>query len=299
MRVYIAGCGGMLGKAVYEYFSARAEVKASDINLTAPWLEYADVRDYRDVYESAARFKPDLIVNLAALTDLEECEACKVNARRTNSIGAENLSLAALCLGADIVYISTAGTVDGEKDSYSDADMADPQHPVSVYGQTKYDGQIRTAFTTSRHFIFRPGWMMGGGPLLDKKFVNKVYKQIKAGEKIIYAVDDKLGTPTYTKAFAAQMWKVIETGQYGSYNTVCHGSGSRYDVAVEFVRLLGVDVEVVKVDSSHFAKNYTAPRPRSEKLVNSRLQARGLDIMPDWKDALAEYVEEFKEDMKR
>ena len=66
MRAYIAGCGGMLGKAVYGYFSERVEVMASDINLNAPWLKYADVRDYRDVYESAARFKPDLIVNLAA-----------------------------------------------------------------------------------------------------------------------------------------------------------------------------------------------------------------------------------------
>ena len=209
------------------------------------------------------------------------------------------MALIALCLGADLVYISTAGVVDGKKDFYNDAEMDEVQRPLSVYGQTKYDGQIRTAFATSRHFIFRPGWMMGGGPLLDKKFVNKVYKQIKAGAKTIYAVDDKLGTPTYTKAFAAQMWKVIEEGRYGSYNTVCHGSGSRYDVAVEFVKLLGVDVEVVKVDSSHFAKDYTAPRPRSEKLVNSRLQARGLDMMPDWKDALAEYVEEFREDIKQ
>jgi dTDP-4-dehydrorhamnose reductase len=289
----------MLGRAVYDYFGERGLVKGSDIRPTFPALGYADVRDYREMYEAITSFKPDLIINLAALTDLEECEENPVNARRTNSIGAENLALIARVTGADIVYISTAGIVSGNNDFYDDTQMDEVQRPISVYGQTKYDGQIRTAFSTSRHFIFRPGWMMGGGPLLDKKFINKIYKQIRAGAKTIYAVDDKLGTPTYTKAFAAQMWKVIETGQYGSYNTVCHGSGSRYDVAVEFVKLLGVDVEVVKVDSSHFAKDYTAPRPRSEGLVNSRLQSRGLDIMPDWKDALAEYVEEFREDMKR
>jgi dTDP-4-dehydrorhamnose reductase len=299
MKVYIAGCGGMLGRAVYGLFRWQGPIKATDINLTAPWIEYADVRDYREMFESVTSFIPDLIINLAALTDLEECEECPVNARRTNSIGAENLALIARICDASIVYISTAGVVSGVNEFHNDNDMDEVQRPLSVYGQTKYDGQIRTAFSTSRHFIFRPGWMMGGGPLLDKKFINKIYKQIRAGAKTIYAVDDKLGTPTYTKAFAAQMWKVIETGQYGSYNTVCHGSGSRYDVAVEFVKLLGVDVEVVKVDSSHFAKDYTAPRPRSEGLVNSRLQSRGLDIMPDWKDALAEYVEEFREDMKR
>jgi dTDP-4-dehydrorhamnose reductase len=298
MRVYIAGCGGMLGRAVYEYFSARAEVMATDINITAPWLGYADVRDHGMMLESVSRFLPQLVINLAALTDLEECQADKDNAWDTNAGGTETMTAIARFYEVPLVYISTAGIVDGEQESYSDEDLDKPQHPLSRYGKSKYRGEI-IADKYPFSYIFRPGWMMGGGPSLDKKFVNKIYKQIKAGSKIIYAVDDKLGTPTYTKAFAANMWKVIEEGQFGAYNMVCHGGGSRYDVAVEFVKLMGLDVEVVKVDSSHFAKEYTAPRPRSEKLVNSRLQYRGLDMMPDWKDALAEYVEEFKEDFRK
>ncbi len=73
-KVYIAGCGGMLGEAVYEYFSARTTVKATDIDLNVDWLSYADVRDYWDMDKSIREFGPDLIINLAALTDLEYCE---------------------------------------------------------------------------------------------------------------------------------------------------------------------------------------------------------------------------------
>lgn len=292
-KVYISGCGGMLGKAVWDYFSVRSVVKASDINITDPWLEYADVRDYKMMADSIVKFQPDIIINLAALTDLEQCEADPQNALRTNAAGAENLALIARRVYADVVYISTAGVVDGEKEFYDDADFSKPQRPISVYGKTKYEGEVATTFTTAKSYVFRPGWMMGGGPSLDKKFINKVYKLIKNGSQIIHAVTDKLGTPTYTKAFAAQMWKVIETGQYGSYNAVCRGSGSRYDVACELVRLLGADVEVVPVTSDFFP-SYSAPRPRSEQLVNSKLQSRGWDIMPTWKEALAEYVEEFK-----
>lgn len=292
-RVYIAGCGGMLGQAVYEFFSRKALVKATDINLTSEWLGYADVRGSREILDSVSAFRPNLIINLAALTDLEECEKYPKNASRTNSVGAETLALVSRAVSADIVYISTAGVVDGEKNFYTDADFDDPHRPISVYGKTKYDGEIRTKYATTRHYVFRPGWMMGGGPALDKKFINKLYKLIKNGSQIIHAVTDKLGTPTYTHAFVKQMWEVIETGEYGTYNTVCQGSGSRYDVACEFVRLLGADVEVVPV-TSEFFPSYSAPRPRSEQLVNTKLKSRGLDVMPHWKDALAEYVKEFK-----
>ena len=85
------------------------------------------------------------------------------------------------------------------------------------------------------------------------------------------------------------------------YNQVCSGGGSRYDVAVEFVRLLGLESEVLvtKVSSDNFATEYFAPRPASEKLVNMKLQSRGIDFMPDWKEALADYAPEFREDLGR
>ena len=142
--------------------------------------------------------------------------------------------------------------------------------------------------------------MMGGGPNKDKKFINKIYQQIKDGKKELFIVDDKLGTPTYTHSFAEGIFKVVETDLYGVYNQVCEGAGSRYEVASEFVKLLGLseDLKLTKVDSDFFGTEYFAPRPTSEKLVNMKLNARRINFMPNWKEALKVYAEVFREDLK-
>ena len=295
-RVYIAGCGGMLGEAVYEYFSARCDVFASDIDPNTDWLHVADVRDYAQMAKSVADFDPQLIINLAALTDLEYCEKNPDNAWATNALGAENLALIASKHDVPHVYISTAGIVDGAQDVYNDFDMP---NPLSIYAKAKYHGELFVQRYLTRHFVFRAGWMMGGGPAKDKKFINKIFKQIKAGQKELFVVDDKLGTPTYTVSFARGIYKVVESELYGLYNQVCGGDCSRYDVAVEFVRLLGLadDIKVTKVSSEHFKTEYFAPRPPSEKLVNFKLDARGINFMPEWHDALAQYAERFKTEL--
>src|ERR1035438_2754382 len=295
-RVYISGCGGMLGRAVYEFFNERTTVKATDIDLNIAWLSYADVRDYGSINDSISEFNPDFILNLAALTDLEYCERNQEDAWLTNALGAENIALIANRLDVPLVYISTAGIVDGSQEIYHDYGT---HNPLSVYGKSKYAGELAVQTMVRQHFVFRAGWMMGGGPAVDKKFINKIYKQIKAGAKTLYVVDDKLGTPTYTKSFAAAINAVAQTNLYGVYNQVCSGSGSRYDVAEEFVRLLGLGdrIQIVKVGSDTFEKEYFAPRPKSEKLDNLKLRARGIDFMPHWKEALADYASEFKADL--
>lgn len=292
-RVYIAGCGGMLGEAVYEYFSPRAKVLATDIDLNTDWLELADVRNYAEMESSISAFDPDLIINLAALTDLEYCEKNPDNAWATNALGAENLALIASKRDVPLVYISTAGIVDGLQDVYNDFDQP---NPLSIYAKAKYHGEVFVQQYLRKHFVFRAGWMMGGGPEKDKKFVNKLFKQLQAGKTELFVVDDKLGTPTYTVSFAEGIFKVVESGLYGLYNQVCGGDCSRYDVALELVRLLGLEtsVKVTKVSSDHFKTEYFAPRPPSEKLVNFKLDARGINFMPEWHAALADYAQRFQ-----
>ena len=296
-KIYIAGCGGMLGQAVFELFSSIGKVKATDIDLNERWLSYADVRDFKQISESIKEFGPDVIINLAALTDLEYCEREKENAWLTNGLGAENIGIIAAQLDIPYVYISTAGVFNGDKDAYNDFD--DP-NPTSYYAKAKYYGECFVRQYVHKHYVVRAGWMMGGGIKKDKKFINKIYKQISAGCKVLNVVDDKLGTPTYTVDFAKGLLKLLESDLYGLYNQVCEGSGSRYDVALEFVKLLGLGtkIKVRKVSSDFFKKEYFAPRPLSEKLVNLKLTKRGLNIMRDWKTCLAEYSVIFKEDLK-
>ena len=151
------------------------------------------------------------------------------------------------------------------------------------------------------HYIFRAGWMMGGGIEKDKKFIGKVFKQILNGSKELFVVDDKLGTPTYTVNFALGIYNTLQTGYYGLYNQVCQGSCSRLDVAKLFVEHLGIQdkLKVTTVSSDYFAEEYFAPRPYSEKLVNLKLDTRKINSMRDWKECLKEYSVEFKEYLEK
>lgn len=297
-RVLITGCGGMLGRAMYSVFSSAYEnVRATDIDLNIDWLSHLDVREYSQCEKAFDEYQPDIVLHLAALTDLEYCEQNEENSWLTNALGTENVGLLASQRDVTMVYISTAGIMDGAIDVYTDFDEP---NPLSHYAKSKYYGEIYVKTRVAKSFVFRPGWMMGGGPNKDKKFINKIYQQIISGKKELFVVDDKLGTPTYTLDFANSICKVIDTKLYGLYNQVCGGACSRYDVAVELVKLLGLtdSIEVAKVDSDHFKADYFAPRPPSEKLVNTKLNARGINYMRDWKVCLEEYAQEYVEDLK-
>jgi dTDP-4-dehydrorhamnose reductase len=296
-RVFITGCGGMLGLAVYGQFNERCNVLATDIDLNEPWLEYADVTNYEKSYQIAAKFKPHVIINLAALTDLEYCEKNVDETFRTNGLGGENMALIAQKLNAVHVYISTAGIFDGGQEYYNDFDRP---NPLSVYAKGKYHGELAVERMLEKYYVFRAGWMMGGGLKKDKKFINKIYKQIVGGSRTLNVVDDKLGTPTYTVNFAESMFRILQTDMYGLYNMVCRGSCSRYDVAKEFISLLGIEqhMKLNIVDSNYFSKEYFAPRPLSEKLVNLKLESRGINYMRDWRECLKDYSQEFKQDLQ-
>jgi dTDP-4-dehydrorhamnose reductase len=296
-RVLITGCGGMLGDAMYAAFAGKsAQVHATDLVISEPWLSPLDVRDLAACEQAFAHVRPDVVLHLAAHTDLEYCETHQDDCWRTNALGAENVALLARQADAVMVYVSTAGIFGGEKEEFHDFDVP---NPLSQYGRAKYYGEQIVAATVPRHFCLRAGWMMGGGPSKDKKFVNKIFGQLRSGARELHVVDDKFGTPTYTVDFARSVQFLIGTPYYGVYNHVCEGGGSRYDVAVEFVRLLGLNgaVKVTKVGSDYYRDAYFAPRPLSERLVNLKLNARGLNRMRDWRTCLAEYSTVFKREL--
>ncbi len=295
-RIYIAGCGGMLGEAVYARFKDEATVLATDIDVNTDWLSYADVRDHAAIARSIEEFKPDAIINLSAITDMELCEREQENAWLTNALGAENVALVAKKLDVPHIYISTAGIFGGEKEFFNDFDTP---NPLSIYAKSKYAGEMFVKQSVPKFYVVRAGWMMGAGPAKDKKFVNKIYKQIVAGKTELSVVDDKLGTPTYTVDFADGLFTLLGSDAYGTYNQVCPGSCSRYDVAKRFVELLGLadTVTVNKVSSDFFAAEYFAERPASEKLLTMKLEARGLMVMRDWEICLEEYARVFAADL--
>jgi dTDP-4-dehydrorhamnose reductase len=146
-----------------------------------------------------------------------------------------------------------------------------------------------------RYLICRAGWMMGAGPKKDKKFIQKLMKQLKDGKKELFIVNDKDGTPTYTHDFAKTVKMLIEKEYWGLYNCVCSGQTSRLEVAEELLKILGKDdeVKINIVGSDYFKDIYFAERPASERLITKKLDLRKVNQMRDWKVALKEYINNY------
>jgi len=289
-KVLVFGANGMLGTTLKKVTDIN-NFKLTDKDTNTD-IEFCDIRDLKHVTEIVNQYNPDIILNFAALVDLEYCEQEKDDCYLTNTIAA--IHLFNLCKDKNIpyIFISTAGIFGNDKEFFTENDQP---YPLSAYGKSKYyTEQLMLNQNYNKYYIFRAGWMMGGGPDIDKKFVNKIMKQIKSGAKELNVVDDKLGVPTYTKDFALSILKHIKNNlPYGLYNMVSKGEASRYDAAVAIKECLELDITINKVDSDYYKEEYFAPRPYSEKLINKKLNDLDRNYMREWKECLYEYLNEF------
>ena len=287
-KVLITGCGGMLGSAFHEVFANNWEVRATDLVPNEPWLGALDVRDVHALRRVIADDPPDYVIHLAALTDLEFCETHPEETYATNTLGTMQVALLAKEFDLTMVYVSSAGVFDGSKAVCDDDDRP---NPLNHYGRSKYLGELFVQQYLTKYFILRGGWMMGGGAK-DRKFVSRIMQQIRAGRSELFAVGDLFGSPTYTYNFATNVAALLTTTSYGTYNLGGRGGASRYDIAKEILIILGLERRVTlhKVTREHFAKEFFAPRPISERLANRKLTAKGLDRMEHWRSCLREYL---------
>lgn len=288
-RIYMAGAGGMLGEGFHDILADRCEIRATDLDVNANWLSSLDFRDFDAYQREVEEFRPDYLFHLGAHTSLEFCEEHPGEAYSTNTLAVEHAVHIANTLDIPLLYISTAGIFDGAQDTYDDWDQP---NPLGHYARSKYMGERFVAENARRFLVCRAGWMMGGGPAKDKKFIQKLMKQLRAGATTLHIVDDKLGTPTYTRDFARNVELLLEKEFWGIYNLVCAGVTSRLEVARYLVDALNLSdrVEIEPVSSDYFAAEYFAARPASERLLTTKLDLRGLNIMRDWRVCLDEYL---------
>jgi len=291
-KIYIAGCGGMLGEAFYAQFSRDYILKCTDKDVNESWLSFLDFRDYDAYKKDVTEFNPDYLFHLGAYTDLEFCELNADETYNTNTLAVESAVYLANELNIPLLYISTAGIFDGAKEFYDDWDQP---NPLGVYARAKYMGERFVVENAHKYLVCRAGWMMGSGPRKDKKFIQKLMRQIKEGKRELFIVDDKDGTPTYTQDFAKNVKALVEKEYWGLYNMVCGGQTSRLEVATELVRLLKLEGKIIltPVGSDYFKETYFAERPPCERLINRKLNIRNMNLMRDWKVALQEYIENY------
>lgn len=290
-KIYMAGAGGMLGEAFYKVFQDDNNLYCSDIKKTSDWINILDFRQRNKYIDDVINFAPDYLFHLGAHTDLEYCEDNPDDAYATNALPVETAVFIANKLSIPLLYISTAGIFDGQKDTYDDWD--DP-NPLGHYARSKYSGEKFVTQNADRYLVCRAGWMMGGGPDKDKKFIQKILKQIKDGENELFIVDDKLGTPTYTIDFANNVKELLNREIWGLFNMVCSGVTGRLEVATTLISLLNLhnEIKIHSVKSDHFKKTYYAERPFSERLLTKKLDLYNVNLMRDWKICLSEYLDE-------
>jgi dTDP-4-dehydrorhamnose reductase len=269
MRVLITGGKGQLGQALQRALT-RHEVSApahSDLDITSSTAIHSVVHEFR----------PDIVINCAALTDTAAAERDPDAALAVNGEGARNVAAA----GVPVVYLSTNEVFDGTKGEAYDED--DAPNPINEYGRSKHAGEEAVRETTDNHFIVRTSWVYGPGRV---SFPEKIIERaLKDGR--IRGVTDEIASPTWTNDLAAAIEKLIGTEEYGTYHLAGEGSCSRLEWAEEVLRLAAIDVATEAATQADFDLPFR--KPIDSTLANKRAAALGVTLRP-WLEALAEHV---------
>jgi len=279
MRILITGAGGMVGRALAAHCAGLGdEVVAFD-------RASLDVADEAAIAVAFARARPEAVVNCAAWTDVDGCEADPARARLVNSRAVGLLAAASRAAGASFVTISTDYVFDGARAEGFYTQRDDP-NPLSVYGAAKLEGERRARDASARTSVVRTGWVFGRG---GKNFLATVIERAARGERL-KAIADAWGTPTYAPHLARRLRELAGLDLPGLYHVVNDGAGTSFEgfarAAVEAAGLGRVEVEAVSIDSLV----RPAPRPRNSRLRCLLSEAIGLAPLPDWRDALADFA---------
>lgn len=286
-KVFITGSNGQLGRELSKQLD---ELNIDYIGYDIPEL---DISDYKNVEELVLKEKPTVIINCAAMTNVDGCETDEITAIKANTDGARNMAKIAKVLDIPVVQVSTdyvfdgkGITEDGVLRPYIESDKIDPQ---SVYGKTKADGEIAVREENDKHFIIRTAWLYGDG----HNFI-KTMLRLSKNHPEITVVDDQVGSPTSTTDLSKAIINLIDTDNYGTYHGTNEGVCSWAEFASEIFKKKGLDTKVIPVTSEEYAKNAGKPvanRPAYSVLENEALNDIDLNTFRPWQESLDEYLE--------
>jgi dTDP-4-dehydrorhamnose reductase len=234
---------------------------------------------------SRASERADVIVHLAALTNVDGCEEDPAAATRINHLGTRNVADAASRWGARLIYVSTDYVFDGHKQG--EYDESDAPDPVNVYGRTKLAGESEVMRAADR-WVVRSSWIFGDG----HNFIRTVIDRAREGLPL-RIVDDQIGRPTSATAVAAAVKELIDRSGEGIVNVAGDGEPCSWaDLAGFAVGCAGLDVNIERISTETYraeASRVIAPRPARSVLSLDRARALDLPLL-DWRDSVRKEI---------
>lgn len=278
MRVLVTGVNGQLGYDVVK------ELESRSICAIGVDVEEMDITDGAAVESVITAANIDAVIHCAAYTDVEGAEDKDEICRKVNAGGTQNIAEVCKKLDIKMLYISTDYVFNGEGEKPWEPE--DKREPLSVYGRTKYEGELAVQELLEKYFIVRTSWVFG---VNGKNFV-KTMLNLGKTRGAVNVVDDQFSSPTYTYDLAVLLADMITTEKYGVYHASNEGFCSWYDFAVEIFKAASMDVAVTPVDSSAFPVK--VERPKNSRLNKDKLELCGFHPLPGWRDAVERYVKE-------
>lgn len=276
MKVLVTGVKGQLGYDVADELEKRGmEVVGVDV-------DEMDITDEAAVRRVILGESPDAVIHCAAYTAVDAAEDNEEMCRRVNADGTRYIADACKELDIKMLYISTDYVFDGQGTRPWEPD--DERKPLSVYGQTKCEGELAVQNTLDKYFIVRITWTFG---VNGKNFVKTMLRLAETNNRIT-VVNDQYGSPTATADLAVLLSDMIETEKYGIYHATNEGICTWYEFTCEIFRQAGIDIEVVPVTSEEY--NAKAKRPANSRMSKDKLDANGFKRLPSWQDALTRYL---------
>jgi dTDP-4-dehydrorhamnose reductase len=279
----LIGGAGQLGSDVRAEWD---ELRPHDELISLTHAE-ADVTDAAALRSRLGELRPRAVLNMSAFHRVDDIEDDPTLAFAVNATGVANLAQACRELDAVLLHVSTDYVFSGrgERPWIETDEVA----PVNAYGVSKVAGEMILRYRWPKHFIVRSCGLYGVAGSAGKggNFVETMLRKAAAGDSI-KVVDDQVLTPTATRPLARQICKLAETEAYGTYHATCQGGCSWYEFAAEIFRQAGVDAKLSAWSTAESGSR--ARRPAYSVLDNAALQRLGLDLMPEWRDALAAYL---------
>lgn len=274
MKILITGAYGMLGSDLREVLKNHELIVTGSKDL--------DITDEGDVIDFIDENSPDIVINAAAYTAVDDCETNYDEAYAVNAIGPKNLAVACKKQGIPLVHISTDYVFDGSK--RTPLLENDPLGPQSAYGKTKLEGEKFIQEYADKYFILRTAWLYG---LHGNNFVQTMLSLAENHDEIT-VVDDQIGSPTYSLDLAVSIANLLNSDKYGIYHLTNEGECSWYEFSKRIFELSNVDVKVLPVTTEEFPR--PAPRPHYSVLSNQKWIKAGFPPMRKYEEALSDYL---------